>query len=254
MTSSDSYGQQFAEFYDELFPKDDGANQIAAALSRLINHNDVALELGVGTGRIAIPLAQRIGSVVGVDNSPEMLHLLNNDVGRTGARVSALQADLRTFVDDQQYPLVYAVCGTLSMVTDVDSQREAVRHAADRVAPGGCLVIETHNPSGILAMTGGAPHFTSLVPYPTPGSGLLTTWTIDTAASIWRASHLWINDGRLRVASEVSRLTTPEELEEYASQAGLRRERLTSNWHDHPYTEGAPMYVATYRKPSPSID
>jgi SAM-dependent methyltransferase len=244
-----SYGEQFADFYDEIFPKDATADQAAAALSRLIDSDETALELGVGTGRIAIPLAQRIGHVTGVDVSPEMLDLLRSDVSRTGARVSAVEADLCTYIDDQRYPLVYAVCGTLSMLVEAEAQREAVLHAADRVAPGGHLVIETHNPSGILAMTGGVPHFTALVPYPTPGTGLLTTWTINEATSIWRASHLWINNGSLRMASEVSRLTTPGELEDYATQAGLRQEQLASDWHGTPYSEGSPMYVATFSKP-----
>jgi SAM-dependent methyltransferase len=245
-----SYGQQFADFYDELFPKDASANHVASALSRLIDDNDTALEFGVGTGRIAIPLAHRIKHVVGVDSSPEMLDLLKSDVARTGVRVSAVEADLCNYADDYQYPLVYAVCGTLSMVLEVDAQREAVRRAADRVAPGGCLVIETHNPSGVLAMTGGAPHFTSMVPYPTPGSGLLTTWDIDKNTSMWRASHLWVNSGKIRMASEISRLTTPEEVRQYATQAGLQQGRLDSDWHNSPYTESSPMYVASFHKPS----
>lgn len=244
-----SYGEQFADFYDELFPKDATADHVADALSRLVGSDGTALELGVGTGRIAIPLAQRIGHVTGVDVSPEMLDLLRSDVSRTGARVSAVEADLRTYVDDQRYPLVYAVCGTLSMLVDADAQREAVRHAADRVAPGGHLVVETHNPPGILAMTGGLPDFTTLVPYPTPGTGLVTTWNIDEATSLWRASHQWINNGSRRTASELSRLTTPEEMEAYATQAGLHQEQLTSDWHGTPYSEGSPMYVATFSKP-----
>ncbi|MFF5981111.1 class I SAM-dependent methyltransferase [Streptomyces olindensis] len=243
------YGEQFAEFYDELFPKDAAADQVADALSRLVGSDGTALELGVGTGRIAIPLAQRIAHVTGVDVSPEMLDLLRDDVSRTGARVTAVEADLRTYADEQRYPLVYAVCGTLSMLVDADAQREAVRHAADRVAPGGHLVVETHNPPGILAMTGGLSNFTTLVPYPTPGSGLVTTWNINEATSLWRASHLWINNGSLRMASELSRLTTPEEIEAYATKAGLRPDRLASDWHGTPYNEGSPTYVATFTKP-----
>lgn len=244
------YGRQFSEIYDELFPKDAAADQVAVALSRLLDSDGTALELGVGTGRVAIPLAQRIKHVVGVDSSAEMLSRLESDVQRTGAPVSAVEADLRTYTDDQQYPLVYAVCGTLSMVTGADEQQEAVRRAADRVAPGGCLVVETHNPSGVFAMTGGVPHYTALVPYPTPGTGLLTTWTIDKATSIWRASHLWINNGSFTMASEISRLTTPEELTAYATQAGLHQERLVSDWHGTSYTEESPMYAAVFRKPT----
>jgi len=79
------YGREFAHFYDRIFPKDATAERTADVLAGMHPGNGPALELGVGTGRIAIPLARRVGPVVGVDSSVEMLDRLRSDIARPGA-------------------------------------------------------------------------------------------------------------------------------------------------------------------------
>ncbi|MGP3947277.1 class I SAM-dependent methyltransferase [Streptomyces sp. 7N604] len=245
------YGRQFAAFYDQLFPKDASADSTAGTLAALAGDRG-ALELGVGTGRIAIPLARRIGTVVGVDSSPEMLDRLRRDAEHAGVDVTAVHADLRTYTDERVYDLVYCVCGTLSMVLDAGQQKEAVRHAADRLAPGGHLVIETHNAPGILAMAEGKRTATFFVPYGEPNTGLFTSWMIDAQASLWQASHIWFHQGEFRIGTELSRLTTPAEIDGYAAGAGLEPVGHHADWTGGPYAEEGPMFVATYRKPEQS--
>ncbi|MFE1775872.1 methyltransferase domain-containing protein [Streptomyces sp. NPDC059008] len=244
------YGHQFASFYDEIFPKDESAERVAETLAGLLPGPGAALELGVGTGRIALPLAARIGSVVGVDSSPEMLERLRAAVAGSGADVEAVHGDLRTYEDDRRYELVYAVCGTLSMLLDPDEQRQAVRRMAERLAPGGHLVIETHNPQGVLATADGRVATTFFVPYPEPDTGLLTSWMIDEKQALWQASHIWLANGSFRIGTEVSRLTSPGEVDSYADEAGLEPVRRSADWTGTPYAVGAPMYVAIYRKPN----
>lgn len=244
------YGAQFADFYDRIFPKDASADQAAAALSGLLGGRQPALEFGVGTGRIAIPLARAAQApVIGVDSSPEMLERLRLDVDRTGARVEAAHGDMRTYTDERTFALVYAVCGTLSMVLDPEEQAETVRRAAALLQPGGHLVIETHNAPGILAMAGGNRHATFFVPYPQPNTGLLTSWMLDPDSARWQASHLWLEGGSFRIGSELSRLTTPDEVDTYATAAGLECARRMADWRGSPYSEQAPMFVAVYKKP-----
>ncbi|OEU88180.1 hypothetical protein DB35_17460 [Streptomyces abyssalis] len=242
------YGRRFADFYDKLFPKNAGAEATAEALASMAGGGP-ALELGVGTGRIAIPLAERIGAVIGVDSSPEMLEELRRDVERAGAPVQAVHGDLRTYEDECSYPLVYLVCGTLSMVLDPEQQRQAVARAAHRVAPGGRLVIENFNTPGILAMSQDSGHFTSFAPYPDPNTGLLTSWLVEKDTGLWQSSHAWFEDNSFRIASDVNRLIPPEEVDRYAIAAGLELVHRWSDWQGTAYDERGAMYIAVYEVP-----
>ena len=79
------YGRQFADFYDRLFPGGPAVAQTVRRLADLHPGDGAAtLELGVGTGRIALPLAELVGPVVGVDSSPEMLAVLTSTMAAAG--------------------------------------------------------------------------------------------------------------------------------------------------------------------------
>ncbi|MFJ3932650.1 class I SAM-dependent DNA methyltransferase [Streptomyces sp. NPDC090029] len=240
------YGKQFAPWYDRLFPKDDNALATAQTLTSL--HPDPsrgALEFGVGTGRIAIPLSQKIGHVTGLDSSPEMLELLAEDP--TAAHVTGVHADIRTYIGDRTYPLVYAVCGILSMLLTPEDQQQAVRTAASLLEPGGRLVIETGNRPGVEALHEGLARTTLFTPYAEPGTGLQTHSTLSPGSDLWHCSHVWYEaDGTTRVGQELARLTTPDEVDAYATAAGLVPEARYSDWNMSPYTSECPLFVATY--------
>ncbi|MFC9238430.1 class I SAM-dependent methyltransferase [Streptomyces decoyicus] len=252
MTSIDDigYGRQFDGWYDRLFPKDRLADLTARKLASLHpDHGLGTLELGVGTGRIAIPLSRETGRVVGVDSSPEMLSTLEKDVTAVGADVEGVHGDIRTYTDDRQYGLVYCVCGTLSMLLDPAEQKRAVSQAAERLAPGGVLIVETHNKPGILALHGEQQRTTYFVPYPEPGTGLQTHSTLIPERDLWHCSHIWFEaDGTSRVGTEMSRLTAPEEVDAYAVAVGLRPEGRYADWDSAPYTPQGAMFVSVYTK------
>ena len=108
-TQAVSYGRQFADFYDRLFPPGAGAEATAAWLAALHPRDGApALELGIGTGRIALPLAERVGEVVGVDASPDMLDVLRDELDRRPLPIEPVLADIRDYDDDRRYGLVYA--------------------------------------------------------------------------------------------------------------------------------------------------
>ncbi|WP_030413062.1 class I SAM-dependent methyltransferase [Streptomyces sp. NRRL S-1448] len=252
MTSIDDigYGRQFDGWYDRLFPKGGLADLTAKKLASL--HPDTALgtlELGVGTGRIAIPLSRLTGRVVGVDSSPEMLSTLETHVTAAGADVEVVHGDLRTYTDDRRYGLIYCVCGTLSMLLDPADQQRALRRAAERLTPGGVLVVETHNKPGVLHIHGEQQRTTYFVPYPEPGTGLQTHSTLIPERDLWQCSHIWFDsDGTSRVGTELSRLTTPEEVDAYATASGLRPEGRYADWNSAPYTPQGAMFVSVYSK------
>ncbi|CRK56203.1 Methyltransferase SCO0408 [Alloactinosynnema sp. L-07] len=243
------YGRQFAGFYDRLFPADAGVDQAVAFLAALHpGDGSPTLEFGVGTGRVAVPLSERVGEVVGVDSSPEMLDVLRAAVG--DRPVAAVHADIRDYTDGRSYGLVYCVCGTLSMLLDPEEQRRAVKAAARRLAPGGRLVIETHNPAIAEALNQGKPRDSFFVPYPAPDTGLLSYSTVDLDNRLWHLAHIFFDDGRARVAAELSRLTTAEETDHYARSAGLELVDRHADFWGNPFTGAEPMTVSVYRAAS----
>ncbi|MFD8549889.1 class I SAM-dependent methyltransferase [Streptomyces sp. NPDC059649] len=244
------YGRQFAGWYDRLIPDD--AITAAAVEGLAALHPDPegrTLEFGVGTGRIALPLSEKIGHVTGVDSSPEMLDALRTKLKDGTGDVTAVHGDIRTYTSESRYALVYCVCATLSVLTTPEDQQQAVRRAADLLAPGGRLVIETHNKPPVLAMHEGLSRTTYFVPYPEPGTGVQTHSTL-LDGDRWHCSHiLYQADGTTRVGSELTRLTTPEDIDGYARAAGLTPESHLAHWDGSPYSERAPMFICCYVKP-----
>ncbi|MFD8086122.1 class I SAM-dependent methyltransferase [Kitasatospora sp. NPDC059722] len=244
------YGLEFKGWYDRLFPKDDSAARTAGHLAAL--HPDPAagtVEFGVGTGRIALPLAALVGPVTGVDSSPEMLDGLRAALA-SRTDVEPVHGDIRTYRAERTAGLVYCVCGTLSMLLTPEEQQLAVRRAAGLLAPGGRLVVETHNRPAIHALHEGRSHATYFTPYPERGTGLQTHSTLLPENDLWHCSHIWYEaDGSTRVGTELSRLTTPDEVDAYARAAGLVPESRSAGWGGEPYAERSPMFVCTYVKP-----
>ncbi|GGZ22990.1 class I SAM-dependent methyltransferase [Streptomyces nitrosporeus] len=239
------YGRVFAGFYDRLFPEDGAAARTAAALASW-HPGGPALELGVGTGRIAVPLARLTGEVVGVDSSPEMLEQLRSATGPQDA-VTPVHGDIRTHDDGTRYGLVYCVCGTLSLVLDPADQRAAITRAARSLAPGGTLVVETHNPGFVRTLHEGLSRTSFFVPYPEPGTGLQTYSTLLLEQNLWHTSHLLHEPGGTRIGSEITRLTTPEDVDAYATGAGLERTGLYGDWSGGPFVpERSPVHISRF--------
>lgn len=241
------YGRQFAGIQDRIYPHGPVAAQIAARLAQWHLGAGPALELGVGTGRIALPLAERVGEVVGVDAAPELLELLRQSLDNEPRPVHPVLGDLRDYTDARQYGLVYCVCATLSMVLDPAGQKRGVAQAARALAPGAALVIETHNPAGVEALHDGQTRTSFFVPYPEPGTGLLSYSTLDLSQRLWQLSHIWFEGGGSYVANEMSRLTTPEEIDGYAERAGLALEARYGDWLGSPFQGTEMMQVSVYR-------
>ncbi|MFF4165624.1 class I SAM-dependent methyltransferase [Streptomyces sp. NPDC001741] len=240
------YGRVFADFYDRLFPQDGSADRTASTLAAW-HPGGSALELGVGTGRIAVPLARLTGEVVGVDSSPEMLERLRTAVEESGVAVTPVHGDIRTYDDGASHALVYCVCGTMSLVIDAAGQRAAVARAARRLTPGGTLVVETHNPGFVHTLHEGLSRTSFFAPYPEPGTGLQTYSTILAEQGLWYTSHLLHEPGGTRIGTEITRLTTPEDIEGYAAEAGLERVSLHGDWSGGPFVATqSPVHISRF--------
>ncbi|MGC5291301.1 class I SAM-dependent methyltransferase [Micromonospora sp. DT231] len=251
MTIADiGYGRQFGGWYDRIF-RDGGATGVT--VDALVEcHPEPAwgtLELGVGTGRVALPLSRRVGPVTGVDSSPEMLTALEkkSDEGEVIAELG----DIRTYRGDRQYGLVYCICATLALILDPEEQRNVIARAAEHLRPGGRLLVETHNRPGVEALHQGLARSTAFLPLSEPDTGIQMNALLLGENRIWQVSTiLFESDGTHRIGTEITRLLTPSEVDVYAQDAGLRPEGHYSDWHRNEYLPTAGVFVSSYTKPA----
>ncbi len=227
MTTNDrsylNYGQDFADVYDQIFPRGAITSAEIQWLAQYIpSQNSQILELGVGTGRVAIPLVHFLRSrgtgneYRGMDVSAEMLaKLAFSDPDGLILQVAGdmIEDDFGTGNDT-----ILCVCGTLAMATSADQQAHVFRKAHEALTPGGTFIVETHHSDLVRAMHR-EPTATYAVPYPGVGQALVTFSRLD--GNAWHLDHCWIDNGTARFMSEDSRVTTLAELDAYAAAAGF---------------------------------
>ena len=162
--------------------------------------------------------------------------------------VERRQGDISSFDYDIEPDVILCVCATISMICDPVLQRATIEKAARALKPGGTLIVETHNATAVSAMHV-VDTVTFCVPYPGRQRALVSFSTLD--GNSWHVDHAWIDAGTARFASEDSRLTTLEELDDYATGCGLIKASHTHGFSDNPVTESCPTVTAIYSKPAP---
>jgi len=249
VTTYADYGHQFAHIYDGLFPRSHvSARQVDWMIAQLPqSDHPLIVEFGVGTGRVALPVAAALAGrdlqFLGVDVSQEMLDALRRS-DLTGL-VTPMLADVTEQVPATGADLVLCVCATISMITDQDRQEAAFSNAAATLRPGGVLVVETHNPTLVKTMhTHG--HATLAIPYEGERRVLVSFCELD--FPIWNVDHCWIEGDKATFASEVSRLTSLEELDGYASRTGLELVGHFAGLDGSVDLAQAPTITAVYRR------
>lgn len=148
------YGDRIADRYDDQHPFVADVEAEVALLATLAAPGNRALELGVGTGRIAIPLAARGVAVTGIDISSRMLERLAQKPG--GERVRAVLGDMGEVAVDGEFDLVYVVFNTFFGLTTQEAQVRCLQRVAARLAPGGKLLVEAFVPDASLFTRGQA--------------------------------------------------------------------------------------------------
>src|SRR5687768_15366025 len=181
-----------------------------------------ALELGIGTGRIALPLARRGVPVHGFDVSEAMVARLRAKPG--GEDIGVTMGDFSATTVDGTFSLAYLVFNTISNLTTQAAQVACFRNVAAHLEPGGCFVIEV-----------GVPELQRLPPGETIGAFHVseTRWGFDeydVARQGVTSHHLEIVDGRVERLSIPFRYAWPAELDLMAQLAGMRLSDRWSGW------------------------
>lgn len=198
-----------------------------------------ALEFGIGTGRIALPLSRRV-HVHGIDLSPAMVAQLRAKPYADDVPVAV--GDFATTRVAGNFSLVYLVRNTITNLTSQDEQVECFRNAAAHLVPGGCFVIENYIPQ-LRRLPPGQ----TVVPF-TVTRDHLGFEEYDTAAQIAWSHHYWVTGGQLENRSTPHRYLWPSELDLMARIAGMTLRERYADWNREPFTSDSPSHISVWQK------
>ena len=229
--AEDHFGERVAARYDESTAELFDPAVVGPVVDFLagLAGQGAALELGIGTGRIALPLAERGVPVHGIDLSEAMVARLHAkpDADRIGVTIG----DFSTTTVGGTYSLAYVVFNTLGNLTTQAAQTACFRNVAAHLEPGGCFVVEI-----------GVPELQRLPPGETMHvfHASETHWGIDEydLANQGLVSHHFTraDDGRFELVSVPFRYVSPAELDLMAELAGMRLRERWSGWLREPFT------------------
>jgi SAM-dependent methyltransferase len=233
-----SFGQDAAEIYDDAPRGDEAA---AVAFLEHLAGDGPALELAIGTGRIALPLAARGIRVDGVDISPAMVAKLREKPG--GARVSVTIGDFADVPVPGTYRLVYVVFNTLFNLLTQDEQVRCFENVAAHLADDGSFVVEAFVPTSLTRLRDDQYVDAEAI-------GVDEVWLDvgrhDPVAQRLDESHVRLTGDGVRLFPIVTRYAWPSELDLMARIAGLRLKDRWAGWNREPFTGGSRLHVSVY--------
>jgi len=237
------FGERIAARYDERSGSMFDPAVVGPAVDTLaeLAGDGSALEFAIGTGRIALPLAERGVPVSGIDSSEAMLALLREKPG--AERIEAVAGDMATTRLDGEFALVYLVFNTIFNLTTQDGQVACFQNAAAHLSGGGRFVIEARVPELQQLPLG-----QTVLPWRTEPDGM-SFYIYDVVAQRLSGRHYDLEDGRLVPNPIEMRYAWPAELDLMARLAGLRLEHRWAGWAREPFTGLSPSHVSVYVKP-----
>jgi SAM-dependent methyltransferase len=243
LTQIDHFGPEVAERYDERTATMAEPEVLEPIVDFLAEHarDGAALELGIGTGRIALPLSRRGVRVHGIDLSGAMIDQLRAKPGAEEIGLSI--GDFATATVDGTFALAYLVANTIMNLTTQDEQVACFRNVAAHLEPGGRFVIEVLVP-GLQRLPPGET-FQPFAVSPTH----LGFDEIDVATQALTSHHYWIDDGRVQVLSPPFRYVWPSELDLMAQLAGMTLRERWGGWKREPFTSESIKHVSVWEKP-----
>ena len=234
------YGGHFAAVYDDVYA-DLSPDEAVRCLADLAGGGAV-LELGIGTGRIAIPLAATGVIVDGIDGSPEMVAQLRTKPGGEQLRVEI--GDFSATATGRRYALVVLAFNTINALPSQEAQVETFRNAAAHLEPAGAFVVENWVPDVAAFRRGRAVEVRGVG----EGQVLVDVAELHLAEQRMNTTRLAFTNGEVRLLPMNHRYVWPAELDLMARLAGLRLEARWEDWARRPFTDASTTYVAVYRK------
>ncbi len=238
----DYFGGHVAERYDESAADMFDAAVVDPAVDFLADlaGDGAALEFGIGTGRLALPLAQRGVRVHGIDLSTAMVARLRAKPG--GDDIGVTIGDFASAKVEGAFSVAYVVFNTIMNLTTQDQQIACFQNAAGHLEPGGCFVIEVVVPA-----------LQRLPPGETVRAFAVSATRLgfdeyDVVSQRLISHHYSVVDDKLEVFAAPFRYVWPSELDLMARLAGMRLRERWSGWTREPFTSDSVKHVSVWEK------
>jgi SAM-dependent methyltransferase len=235
----ETYGERVADVYDEWYQPVDSAAEVA--LLAELAHGGRALELGIGTGRIAIPLAASGLDVQGIDASPAMVERLRAKPG--GEAIPVTIGDMADVAVAGEFALVFVVFNTFFQLYSQDAQVRCFANVAAHLAKGGRFVIHAFVPDTSRVEAG--QHLS--VREASLDRVRLDASVFDADAQRLDTTQVRITETGIRLVHAKLRFAWPPELDLMAKLAGLTLEHRWATFAKDPFTGASPFHVSVYR-------
>lgn len=238
-----TYGERMAEVYDTWYDHQSWYRETDAAVEALaeLAGDGPVLELAIGTGRVALPLAERGLEVHGIDTSEAMVAKLREKPG--GDRVQVTMGDFADVGVEGRYPLVFVVFNTLFALDSQEEQIRCFENVAAHLTDGGVFVVEAFvpEPERFAGQVGVSRVDSDLVQ--------LNMSVVDRAAQISESQHVVLTPSGAQFYPVRLRWAYPTELDLMARLAGLRLRDRWSGWGREPFTKSSSKHVSVYELP-----
>jgi SAM-dependent methyltransferase len=233
-----SFGQDMADIYDDI-PRGDEVEAVSF-LAHLAGDGPV-LELAIGTGRIALPLAARGVRVDGIDISPAMVAKLRAKPG--GDQISVTMGDFSDVPVSGTYRLVFVVYNTLFNLLTQDDQVRCFENVAAHLTDDGSFVVEAFVPTDLYRLRN-----EQYVDAEAIGVDevRIDVGRHDAMAQHLDIGHVSLSSGGVRLNPVVLRYAWPSELDLMARIAGLRLQERWAGWNREPFNSTSGMHVSVY--------
>lgn len=236
-----AYGAAIADDYDTIYEQALDTEGAIAFLAAIAGEGPV-LELGIGTGRLALPLAQAGLEVHGMDSSPQMLDKLRAKAG--AERVRASLGDFAKDRVDAEFTLVVLAFNTIFAMPDQDGQVAVFENAARHLRSGGRFVVEAFVPDLARFRDGSAISLRHLG----DTHVALDVARLDRAEQRMQTTQLRAGPDGVRCYPANHRYAWPAELDLMARIAGLARSQRYADWRHTPFTGASAAHVSVYSK------
>jgi SAM-dependent methyltransferase len=244
-----TYGASFAEVYDAWYGDLPGTDEAVGFLADLAVSGPAGpvLELGIGTGRLALPLAERLAAhgraVHGVDASPAMVELLRAKAG--AAAIPVTVGDMAAADPAGPFALVFVALNTFFNLDTEAAQRRCLANVAARLVPGGRLVVEAAVPASGEDRARDHVGISTI----TADRLVLTATREDPASQTVTGQHVELVDGdRVRLRPWRIRWIRPDQLDRMAAEAGLILTHRYASWSMEPFSHISAQHVSVFRR------
>jgi SAM-dependent methyltransferase len=234
-----TYGESIAGVYDDLYAGRPDTDAAVALLAELAGDGPV-LELGIGTGRLALPLAARGLAVSGIDSSPAMVEVLRAKPG--GGAIPVTIGDFADVEVGGRYRLVFVAFNTLFGLLTQDDQVRCFESVARVLDDDGVFVVEAFVPDlGRFRRDQNVSAVSVDV-----DAVQLDVSQHDPVQQRVDSSHVFLGDGQVRLHPVRLRYAWPSELDLMARLAGLRLRHRWAGWDRTPFIAASGSHVSAY--------